>query len=612
MHLIHNTAQLALSLAKLRRWAVVVWWTSGLCGNAMVHAQSAEGSEPQPYISPSTIELKQGVARVSISEFTRVWIDESGKAGVQQAVEVFDAPASIAPPVTPLAGVHRRKEGQPYDLHGKAMWLQFSAHNLQPATRWLFQVELPTTDLVTLFYQRADGSWVTQSAGDSLPQSQWALRSRYPLFNLSDNTGMPVTYLLRVMHQRVPYSAAMHIYSDFELIESRQTQNLLLGGYFGMSLAVVLMCLVSGLTLRYGNYLRYATYVGILGLTQVAFLGLGAQYFTPEAVGWNSVSSFVMPTLSVAAALWLVRALVQPGQFSRWLDGWILLLITVLSSLLVIETVWPTMLGFRLSNSLTMVAMLSLYLVLWRSTRLGDVNARWIALGFLPIVLAGLFPVMRNFGWVSTGFLSQYAVTIGSAVEVPLLLFALIKRSSRQRDVLVREHALKQQDALTGLADERRFVSKLHSSLLRARRFGHRLGILHVCLANHVHISKEFGEQTANTALLLTANQLRSICREIDMPARLEGQQFALLIEGPVNTARVIEMATHLLAQSLRPSDLLPVGTQAKLLISAAMLPDEQADDLSEDATTQYQWLLTQAELQQQSDSKKAIRSLNF
>ncbi|MFM7332546.1 MAG: diguanylate cyclase domain-containing protein, partial [Brachymonas sp.] len=148
--------------------------------------------------------------------------------------------------------------------------------------------------------------------------------------------------------------------------------------------------------------------------------------------------------------------------------------------------------------------------------------------------------------------------------------------------------------------------------LLRARRFGHRVGLLHVRLANHAMIHKEFGEQIANTALLLTANQLRSISREIDMAARLEGQQFALLIEGPVNAARVIEMATHLLAQSLRPSDLLPVGTQAKLLISAALLPDEQADGLGDDATTQYQWLLTQAELQQQSDSKKAIRSLNF
>lgn len=587
-------------LAGVFCWGVTGVWAQGLSANG-VNSPAAQ----------EVIVLKQGVDRVSLAGYARVWIDPMGKADVLEAVQAFSLPWSSTAS-SELTGVHLRKEGQTYDLRGKAMWLEFSAHSLQTAYRWLLQVDLPTTDLVTLYYQRTDGLWVEQSAGDSLPKSQWALRSRYPLFNLSDVTALPVRYLMRIEHDRVPYSASIHFYSDFELIESRQTENLLLGGYFGLSLAVVLICLASGLALRYANYFRYAAYVGVLGLMQMAFLGLWTQYLTPEAVRWNSVSSFVMPTLSVIVALWLVRALVRPGQFSKWLDGWVLLLIATLSGLMLLETFFPSYLGFRLSNGMTMVSMLSLYLVVWRSAQLGDRSAKWIALGFLPIVLAGLFPVLRNLGLVSTGFLSQYAVTVGAALEVPLLLYALMQRSSSQRDMLIREQALKQQDALTGLADERRFISKLHSSLLRARRFNHRLDLLHVRLANHAHIHKEFGEQMANAAMLLTANQLRNISREIDMPARLDGPQFLLLIEGPVNAARVIEMATHLLAQSLRPSDLLPVGTQPKLQISAALLPDDQADSLGDDAHTHYQWLLSQAELQQQAESKKAIRSLNF
>jgi two-component system, sensor histidine kinase LadS len=584
----------------------------GACHGAQAHAIASDDSQALPANAHELIELKLGVERVSLAGFAHVWIDSTGKADLQQALQQFEKSATSASPQLDDTGVHHRQEGRTYELHQKAMWLQFSAHNLQPATRWLLQVELPTTDLVTLYRRQADGQWASQSAGDSLPQSQWALRSRYPLFNLSDISGQPVQYLMRIKHERVPYSAAIHIYSDFALIESRQTENLFLGGYFGMSLAVALMCLASGLALRYGNYLRYAFYVAVLGLMQAAFLGLGMQYLTPEAARWNAVSSFVMPTLSVVVALWLGRALVRPGQFSKILDGWMLLLMTIMSAVMVVEIFYPSYAGFRISNSLTMVAMLSLYLMLFRSARLGDRNATWIALGFLPIVVAGLFPTLRNFGLVSTGFLSQYAVTIGSALEVPLLLYALTQRSARQRDMLVREQALKQQDALTGLADERRLISKLHSSLLRARRFKHRLGVLHIRMVNHSHISKEFGEQTANAALLLTANHLRNICREIDVPARLEGAQFVLLIEGPVNAARVIEMATHLLAQSLRPSDSLPVGTQPKLMISAALLPDDQAEALSEDATTQYQWLLSQAEVQMQEDGKKAIRALNF
>jgi two-component system, sensor histidine kinase LadS len=173
----------------LRALMLVSVWM--LC--ALVHAQGADASASA---SPEIIALKQGVERISLAGYARVWVDDSGTAGVQEANAEFDKPPSITPPPAGQMGIHRRQEGQSYDLHGKAMWLQFSAHNLQSATRWLLQVELPTTDSVTLFYQRSDGSWVSQSAGDSLPQSQWALRSRYPLFSLSDNTGQPVAYLL--------------------------------------------------------------------------------------------------------------------------------------------------------------------------------------------------------------------------------------------------------------------------------------------------------------------------------------------------------------------------------------------------------------------------------
>lgn len=149
---------------------------------------------------------------------------------------------------------------------------------------------------------------------------------------------------------------------------------------------------------------------------------------------------------------------------------------------------------------------------------------------------------------------------------------------------------------------------------MRARRHKHHLALLHVRLMNHDHIQKEFGTQIANAALLLTASQMRSVSREIDMPARLQDADFVLLIEGPMTSARVIEMATHLLAQSLRPSDALPVGLQPKLRISAALLPDEQADALGEDANTQYQWLASLVDLANKdaADGRKAIRSLNF
>jgi two-component system, sensor histidine kinase LadS len=580
-------------------------WLAVICCTPAAVAQTSKADGTSTTEAPLIIIGAQESARLSLNDAALVWVDSTGQSDLQTAVTVFEGKVAGQSP-------HLRVQGESHLLHGKAMWLQFRVHNMNVKARWALQLELPTTDLAQLFYQRSDGSWVEQQAGDALPHSKWTVRDRYPVFVLSDAASLPVTYYLRISHERTAYSAGMHLYSAEEIISSRQIENLLLGIYLGVSLAVVVVCLANTLALRYPNYWRYAVYVGTLALAQLAFLGLGTQYFTPDAVRWNSVASYVMPSFSIVAALWFVRALLRPNRFAPWIDRWMLALTLGFLALAVLETVMPTMLGYRLGNALTLVSMLTLYLLLLRSWHMGDKNAAWIAAGFLPVVIAGLFPLMRNFGLITTGFLSQYAVTIGSAIEVPILMYALMKRSAMQRDMRVREQALQQQDALTGLADERRVIAKIHSAMLRARRFNHRVGLVHVHLRNHEHLAREHGTQVGNAALLMAASHLNAVARDVDMAARLEGANFMLVVEGPVTASRLVEVATHLLARSLRPADALPVGQLLKLHISLALLPDDQVDSLSDDANTVFNWMIGHSEMAGEDAPHKAIRSINF
>jgi hypothetical protein len=85
-----------------------------------------------------------------------------------------------------------------------------------------------------------------------------------------------------------------------------------------------------------------------------------------------------------------------------------------------------------------------------------------------------------------------------------------------------------------------------------------------------------------------------------------------LVIEGPVTGSRLVEVATHLLARSLRPAEALPVGQLLKLHISLALLPDDQVDSLSDDANTVFNWMQGQSEIAGEEAPHKAIRSINF
>ena len=578
------------------------WWVgiALLCCSGLAAAQTP----PIAINTPPIIAVNKQVGRISLNEAALVWIDPTGQADRNTAIAALDGKNGQTP--------HLRKAGESHLLHGKAMWLQFRVLNLDVPARWAVQLELPTTDLATMYHQREDGSWVEQRAGDAIAHSQWTNNDRYPLFVLSDNSATPVTYYLRIEHQRTAYSAAINLYSAEEVISSRQIENLFLGLYLGVALAVVVVCLANSLALRYPNYWRYAVYVATLAMAQLAFLGLGTQYFTPDLVRWNAVASYVMPSFSVVAALWFVRALLNTSRFAPWMDRWMLGLTLFFLLLAIVETFAPTVQGYRLSNALTLVSMLTLYLVLQRSWYMGDKNALWIALGLLPVVIAGLFPLARNFGLLTTGFLSQYAVTVGSAMEIAILMYALMKRSAAQRDMRVREQALQQQDALTGLADERRAIAKIHTGILRARRFNHRMGLMHVHLGNYNHLVREYGQKAGNAALLIGASHLNAVARDVDLAAKLEGANFMLVVEGPITAARLVEISTQLLARSLRPSDALPVGQLLKLQITSALLPDEHIDSVGEDANTIYNWMLSQSEIAQSESPTKAIRAINF
>ncbi len=566
-----------------------------------VGAQIVQAPAEQPLPS---IALTQQEQVVDLAGRSRYWIDDTGRATVADAQAKFGSQEPSAQ--TKIRPIHAV-----YALHHKAMWLRFEATNQYAMQHWLLQVNLPTVDDVSLYFQDAKGDWKIQQAGDSYAHTTWPIRDRYPLFNLDTRQDQSIVYFLRVAHGRVPFSAGIDIMSHEAVIKQRQVEFFWLGSYFGMMLVVIVVSIAIGLAQRYANFIRYAAYVSVLGFAQLAFLGLGTQFVSPNWLAWNAVSSFVMPAFSVSAGLWLVRALLRPKQYAPMLDRWVFMLVVLQTAVAIVEMVSPSLLGFHVSNAISLVALFSLYTMVWSGWRHGDHNALWIAAGFLPVVLSAFFPILRNFGVLPTGFMTQYAVTLGSGLEAPILLYALFVRSANLRESRTREQALIQKDPLTGLSNERYLLNNLHGSLVRANRYKHAFAMVFIELKNHDWFIKEHGKGVADRALILAASRLRIAARDVDTAAKLDGNQFVVLLEGPVTAARAVEAATRILSQSLHPTDLLPIGSSLKLQISAALMPDTNMQEFGEEAAAHLAWLIDRS-LHLDPDPRKTIRSINF
>ena len=572
--------------------AWLLWLTLSLCGSAFaVPATTPSGLPP--------VVLDGSMKSVSLAQRSAWWVDPGGQLTVQDVEQrQADLPFGLR------AWQHRLR------LEGKAaLWIGFTAWSQDNRSHWELELARSGTDRVSLFHRNADGSWLEQHAGDRLPVSAWASPDRYPVFKLAPRSDAPVAYWVRIEHARVPFSGELFIHSHDQLREQRILQQFMLGAYFGMTLLLVVVAVANALVFRDSSFAAYAIYITLLGLSLAASLGVGGQFLWPDFARWNGAAEFVLMPLAAVAGLLFVRHLVQPRRIGRWLNRLSLTLAAAMLGLVAWDQAAPSQWSLEAITTTGALTMLLVFVMLWTAWRSREGWARWIALGILPVLLAGALPVMRNFGLISSGFLPQYGLVIAAAFEAPLLIYGLLQRSSMQHESQARAKALALTEPLTGLTNRHNFMLRLHESLIRAQRYRHRSALLLIDLDNHTWFDQEHGREVADSALVLTGSLLRSVARDVDTAARVDDHSFALLMEGPVRSAQAVAAATSIVAGGLRPSSQLPVGTTLRCKVVVALLPEETLG-LQENAQAHLDWLRIALD-ELKKTPHKSIQTLN-
>ncbi|HXC40536.1 MAG TPA: diguanylate cyclase, partial [Burkholderiales bacterium] len=334
---------------------------------------------------------------------------------------------------------------------------------------------------------------------------------------------------------------------------------------------------------------------------------VGAEHLWDHWLKWNETATFLLPGISSAAGLWFARTITEPARFSKALDLAVWSLIAALLSAVALDTFIASRNSFGLVMVLTLVALavvVGLIALVW--TQGEDPHIRLIALGFVPVIVMALFPVARGLNLIAASALTRYGLSIGAAIEMPILFYALSLRGSRRREAQVRAAALSRNDTLTGLAHARTLLHRLEGAIARAKSLKHACALMAVRISNFDAIAAEFGRETADRVLVVTASLLRHAITDIDLAARVSEHAFALLLEGPTTTENAMSRAQHVIASGLRSSKALPPGTTLKFHIAVALLPDKDLD-----APGSMKWLLESVGAMP-ADARKLIRPMNF
>jgi len=159
----------------------------------------------------------------------------------------------------------------------------------------------------------------------------------------------------------------------------------------------------------------------------------------------------------------------------------------------------------------------------------------------------------------------------------PQYLLSVIEDVTERKRSEERIAHLAHYDALTDLPNRVLFRDKLEQSLKRVGR-GDRLAVLYLDLDQFKTINDTLGHPVGDELLKVVAARLRACLRDIDIVARLSGDEFAIVQSGIAGPSDVIDLATRIHAALREPCEAGGHQLVADASIGIALAPDDGMD----------------------------------
>jgi len=133
-------------------------------------------------------------------------------------------------------------------------------------------------------------------------------------------------------------------------------------------------------------------------------------------------------------------------------------------------------------------------------------------------------------------------------------------------------HTVAENDPLTGLATLRSLRREVERALALHKRYGHPFGLLVLDVEGLRQINDSQGAQAGDRVLVQVALAARRTIRSVDLPARIAGDEFCILV--PDATAESARTLGERLAEAVRHETSTPDGPGIRVAVGVVACPE--------------------------------------
>lgn len=333
------------------------------------------------------------------------------------------------------------------------IWLKVAITNNSDNDRLTIEVAQALLDSIEFYYPVSVGMYAVNRAGEGFPFDARQVKNHNFVYELGIEPGETKYYYFRIRSEE-KLELPIFVGNKGQIVYSDLTKNILFGIFFGIIVVMFFYNLFIYFTVRDSTYLYYVVYILAVGLIQGTIDGYTFQYLWPNNSFLATRSFYIFTALVNITGLEFVRRFLHTKTRIPKLDKVATVLYVVYSIAIVLSVAGYFYASYQILQvfaGFVSVYMITIALIIAKQ---GYRPAKFFVLAWSPLIIGIIIYVLKDVGVLEYNTVTNYSITIGSALEVILLSFALADKIN----ILEAEKRLSQEEALRVSQENERII----------------------------------------------------------------------------------------------------------------------------------------------------------